>query len=137
MGSAANGAKSGIISGIVYGLLLAIVTYFTLLSIKGTAIAAITKALPTDSPFTADQLYSIALLLSPAISLIIGVLGGLVLGAIYGSLFEKIPGRKPVVRGLIFGLVLWLLSSILGGLNDLGTGSDTTRSRRSPGWPRR
>jgi len=122
MGSASNGAKAGVVAGIAYGILLSIVSYFTLISIKSTVIADISQNLPPSSPFTPEQLFGIALLLTPVIVVVVGVLGGLILGAIYGKLTEKIPGRSPLIKGIIFGVVLWLLVSVLGGYNNIGYG---------------
>jgi hypothetical protein len=118
MGSTGNGAKAGIVAGIAYGLVLGIVSYFTLLSIKSTVISALSKNLPSNSPFTPDQLYGIALLVGPVVAVIGGVIGGLILGAIYGKLIERIPGGSPMIKGIIFGAVLWVLLSVLGGLGD-------------------
>lgn len=115
-----TGAKAGIVAGIAYGVILAVVSYFTLLSIKSTVIAAITKALPANSQFTPDQLFNIALDVAPIFVVIVGVVGGLILGAIYGKVLERIPGKSPVMKGVIFGLVLWFLASVLGGLGNYG-----------------
>ena len=115
MGSASNGAKAGVVAGVAYGILLSIVSYFTLLSIKSSVISVLSQNLPPSSPFTPEQLFGIALLLTPVIVAVGGVIGGLILGAIYGKLIEKIPGRSPVMKGIIFGAVLWLLVSVLGG----------------------
>ncbi len=120
MGSTGNGAKAGLVAGVAYGIVLGIVSYFTLVSIKSTVITDITNSLPANSTFTPDQVYNIALLIAPVFVIIVGVIGGLILGAIYGKLLERIPGGSPVIKGIIFGLVLWLLSSVIGGLGNLG-----------------
>jgi hypothetical protein len=122
MGSASNGAKAGVVAGIAYGILLSIVSYFTLISIKSTVISVLSQNLPSNSPFTPEQLFGIALLLTPVIVAVAGVIGGLILGVIYGKLIEKIPGKSPVIKGIIFGTVLWLLVSVLGGYNNIGYG---------------
>ncbi len=122
MGSAGNGAKAGLVAGIVYGVILAIVSYFTLVADKSTIIADITKSMPaSETTFTPDQIYSIALVAAPIVVVVLGVLGGLVLGAIYGKVFERVPGMTSLVKGIIFGVVLWLLISVLGDLGDYGT----------------
>jgi|SRR3984957_18367504 len=122
MGSASNGAKAGVVAGVAYGILLSIVSYFTLLSIKSSVISVLSQNLPPSSPFTPEQLFGIALLLTPVIVAVGGVIGGLILGAIYGKLIEKIPGRSPVMKGIIFGAVLWLLVSVLGGYGNIQYG---------------
>jgi hypothetical protein len=122
MGSAGNGAKAGVIAGIAYGIILGIVGYFTLISIKSMVISVLSQNLPPNSPFTPEQLVGITLLLTPVIVTVVGVIGGLILGAIYGKLTEKIPGKSPVIKGIIFGSVLWLLVSVLGGYNNIQYG---------------
>ncbi|MDA4112455.1 MAG: hypothetical protein OK474_00200 [Thaumarchaeota archaeon] len=122
MGSAGNGAKAGVVAGIAYGILLGIVSYFTLISIKSTVISVLSQNLPPNSPFTPEQLFGIALLLTPVIVVVVGVIGGLILGAIYGKLIEKIPGKTPVIKGIVLGVVLWLLVSVLGGYNNIHYG---------------
>ena len=122
MGSASNGAKAGVVAGVAYGILLSIVSYFTLLSIKDSVISVLSQDLPPSSPFTPEQLFGIALLLAPVIAAVVGVIGGLILGAIYGKLIEKIPGKSPVMKGIIFGAVLWLLVSVLGGYSNIQYG---------------
>ena len=133
MGSTGNGAKAGIVAGIAYGVILAVVSYFTLLSIKSTVITAITKALPANSQFTPDQLFNIALVVAPIFVVIVGVVGGLILGAIYGKVLERIPGKSPVIEGS--HIRMWscgFLVSVLGGLGDLRPAMG-----RSTTWPSR
>jgi F0F1-type ATP synthase assembly protein I len=123
MGSTGNGAKAGLVAGVAYGIVLGIVSYFTLLSIKSTVLADITTSLNNTKSavnFTPDQVYNIALIVAPVFVIIVGVIGGLILGAIYGKLLERIPGGTPLIKGVIFGIVLWLLASVLLGLGNLG-----------------
>jgi hypothetical protein len=122
MGSAGNGAKAGVVAGIAYGIILGIVSYFTLLSTKSTVISVLSQDLPSNSPFTPDQLFGIALLLTPVIVIIAGVIGGLILGAIYGKVIERIPGGSTIIKGIIFGAILWLLVSVLGGIGNIRYG---------------
>ena len=119
MGNAGNGAKAGLVAGIAYGLVLGIISYFTLLSIKSTVLADIAKSLPSSTSFTPDQIFDIAVVIAPVVVVIVGIIGGLILGAIYGKLLERIPGGSPIRKGVMFGLVLWLLASVLLGLGNL------------------
>ncbi|MGA2663510.1 MAG: hypothetical protein ABSF83_00995 [Nitrososphaerales archaeon] len=123
MGSAGKGAVAGLVAGVVYGIFLAISSYYVLLSDKSTIVSAIGKSLPANSTvaseYTPDQLYDIALVAAPVVAAVLGVVGGLVVGAVYGWAVERIPGRTPVVKGVVVGLCLWLLLSVLIGLRDL------------------
>jgi hypothetical protein len=123
LGSTGNGAKAGVIAGIVYGVILGITSYFTVVALKDTVIAAIAQNLPSNSPFTADQLYGIVVLLTPGIAAIGGIIGGIIVGAAYGWAYHRIPGRTPVVKALVVSLVLWLLVSVLARLGDLRYGA--------------
>jgi hypothetical protein len=73
MGSTGNGAKAGLIAGIAYGAIIGVVSYFTLLSIKSTVITSIAKSLPSNTPFTPDQLFNIALIVAPIFVVIAGL----------------------------------------------------------------
>jgi F0F1-type ATP synthase assembly protein I len=123
MGNATDGAKAGVVAGIPYGIIEAIVAYFALLSMKSTVISTIGSKLPPNTTLTANQVFGIALLVAPVAAVIAGVVVGLILGAIYGWLFDRIPGGKPVIKGLIFGVVFWLLVSVVGGVGNLQEGT--------------
>lgn len=122
MGSTGNGVKAGVIAGLIYGILLGVLSYFTVASDKTNVIATISNSLPANSPFTAEQLYGIVLLITPAITAVGGVIGGIIVGALYGKLFERIPGGTSMVRGIFVGLILWVILSVLGGLGNLRYG---------------
>jgi len=122
MGSAVTGLKAGVLAGIVYGAILAVISYFSVQGMKDTIIASIQNALPANSTITAEGAYELALTLAPVAAVIVGILGGLLLGAIYGWLVEKIPGGSYSVKGLFFGVALWFIFSVLLGLGNLEYG---------------
>jgi hypothetical protein len=122
VGDATNGAKAGVIAGIVYGLVLGITSYFSVIGEKSAILSAISQTLPSNSPFTAEQLYGIVVLLTPAVATVVGLIGGIIIGAVYGSLYRRVPGKTPVTKGISVGLLLWVLISVLGGLRDLQYG---------------
>ncbi|MDA4122751.1 MAG: hypothetical protein OK456_06180 [Thaumarchaeota archaeon] len=123
MGSSGDGAKAGLVAGIPYGIVEAIIVYLSLVSSKASIETAIAKSIPPNSGLTANQLYSITLLIAPAVVVIFGVIGGLILGAIYGWKYEKIPGKTSMVKGLVLAGILWVLLSVLGGLGNLQDGA--------------
>ena len=122
MGSAVNGVKAGVVAGVIYGVILAVSSYFTVVSEKSIIESAISKNLPSNSPFTVAQLYGIVLLAAPVVAVIGGIAGGITVGAAYGRLFERIPGGSSTVRGIVVGIVLWFILSVLGGLGNLQYG---------------
>ncbi len=122
MGNTTIGLKAGAIAGIIYGLVLGLLSYITVVADKGTIVAVLTKNLPANSPFTVQQLYDIVIIFTPAIAATAGIFGGLIIGAIYGRLFESIPGRTSVVKGVLVGALLWVILSVLADLNDLQYG---------------
>jgi hypothetical protein len=124
LGSTANGAKAGVVAGVLYGVVLAILSYFTVVSEKSLIISAITNK-AANSPFTPEQLYGIVLIATPIVVLIGGLIGGTVVGALYGRLFERIPGGSSTVRGIVVGIALWLVLSVLGGIGNLQYGALT------------
>ncbi len=123
MGSTGDGAKAGLVAGIPYGVVEAILVYVSLVSSKTSIEAAIAKSIPANTNLTASQLYSITLLIAPAVVVVFGVIGGLILGAIYGWKYEKIPGKTSLVKGLVLAAILWVLLSVLGGLGNLQDGA--------------
>lgn len=122
MGRAVDGAKSGLVAGIPYGAILAVASYFTTIALKQAIIQALTNDLPSNSPFTPQQLYSITLLIDPVVVIVGGIIGGLILGAIYGWAFPRLPGGRPILKGVIFGVILWVLLSVLAGLGNIQYG---------------
>jgi vacuolar-type H+-ATPase subunit I/STV1 len=122
MGSAVTGLKAGLVGGVAYGAIAAILSYVSVLSLKSTIMSSIQNSLPANSPITANQVYQIALVIAPVAAVIVGILGGLLLGAIYGWVVERIPGGSFVIKGLFFGLVLWFIFSVLVGAANLEYG---------------
>jgi hypothetical protein len=122
MGNTGNGVKAGVIAGIVYGIVLGVFSYFAVIAEKATIIAAVTKSLPANSPFTPDQLYGIVMLVTPGVAAVAGVIGGIIIGAIYGWLYEKIPGRTSIAKGIAVGIIIWVLVSVVGGAQNLQYG---------------
>jgi hypothetical protein len=122
LGNTVDGVKAGFFAGIVYGIVLAVLSYINVTSDKSVIIAAITKNTPATSPFTPDQLYAIVVIATPVVAAVGGVIGGVIVGAAYGRLFEKIPGASPTVKGIVVAIILWLILSVIGGLGNLQYG---------------
>lgn len=122
MGNTTIGLKAGAIAGIIYGLVLGLLSYVTVVADKSAITGVLTKNLPSNSPFTVQQLYDIVVIFTPAIAATAGIFGGLIIGAIYGRLFESIPGKTSVIKGVLVGAFLWVLVSVLADLGDLQYG---------------
>lgn len=121
MGRAVDGAKAGLVAGIPYGVVLAITSYATLVSMKQTIINSI--SIPANSSITAAQAYDIALFIAPFVAIIVALILGLIFGALYGWAFDKIPGRTALTKAIVFGIIIWAVFSLVGGLGDLHYGS--------------
>jgi hypothetical protein len=122
LGNAVRGVKAGVIAGVVYGIALAVLSYITVISQKNTIITDISNKLPADSPFTAQELYSIVVFSAPLIAAVGGVVGGVIVGALYGRFFEKLPGGRPIVKGIVVAIFLWFVIGVLLGLGNLQYG---------------
>ncbi len=122
MGDTRTGVKAGLIAGIIYGLVLGVLSYITVIVEKSLILPAIASKLPADSPFTANQLYGIVVVLTPGIAATGGIIGGLIVGAIYGRLFERIPGKTSLIKGVLVGIILWVILSVLTDLENLQYG---------------
>ena len=72
MGSSGGGAKAGLVAGIPYGIIEAIIVYLTLVSMKASITSTIAQNLPATSGVTASQVYSITLLIAPVVVVIFG-----------------------------------------------------------------
>lgn len=115
MGKVVDGLKAGLVAGTVFGVILAVIGYFTLIYMKDELISLI-SADPLKLDLVAEQIYNMALAVGLVMAFAGGILGGLILGAVFGWGYEKIPGRKPVYKGLVFGVILWLVSGVLSSL---------------------
>ncbi|MGQ9718369.1 MAG: DUF6789 family protein [Nitrososphaerales archaeon] len=113
------GVKAGVVSGAIYGVIIAPITYITLIFLKEEIMPSIIASLLPDSPITAEQAYNIMLLIGPIFAFITGIILGLIFGIIYGWAYDKIPGRTSIIKGIVFGIILWLIFSVLLGLGNL------------------
>lgn len=117
MGKVITGIKAGVVSGAIYGIILAPFTYLELILFKEEFMSMI--ILPPGSSITAEQAFNFALLIGPIIVFIVGIILGLIFGIIYGWAYDKIPGKTSIIKGIIFGLILWFILSVLLGLGNL------------------
>jgi hypothetical protein len=104
------GLRAGVLAGLASGILLGALLYLLSASYVDVIRAEIVTALPTNSPFTVDQLIAFTIDSSFVFSVVGGTIGGAILGLIFGwaeSRFWK--SRSPVAKGLLFGMVLWVV----------------------------
>ena len=123
MSKAMNGIKSGLVAGIVYGVLDSVFAILAVIMFKDQVLASlgqyITNYPSLFSNITAMDLYNLSIALIPMIAIIGGILLGLVFGAIFGYAYDRIPGRIPSLKGILFGLILWVVLNVLIGLLDV------------------
>ncbi|MCP8316593.1 MAG: hypothetical protein H3Z52_02925 [archaeon] len=120
MGKVVTGIKAGVVSGAIYGIILAPFVYLELILFKEEFMSMIIASLPPG--MTAEQVFNFALIFGIFFAFIVGIILGLIFGIIYGWAYEKIPGRKSIIKGIVFGLILWLILSVLLGLGNLQYG---------------
>ncbi|NWG09932.1 MAG: hypothetical protein HXX80_06500 [Nitrososphaerales archaeon] len=113
------GVKAGVVSGAIYGIIIAPITYITLIFLKEDIMSSIIASLPPDSSIIVEQAYNIVLLIGPIFAFITGIILGLIFGIIYGWAYDKIPGRTSMIKGIVFGIILWLIFSVLLGSGNL------------------
>ncbi|MEM4312004.1 MAG: hypothetical protein QXX95_06420 [Nitrososphaerales archaeon] len=125
MGKLANGAKAGLLAGIVFAAIASIILYFLFLSMKEEIITRIEQGLiATGIPSLPEKLkpesiFDFFLIVSPLFfglgSMVIGVL----IGIIYSYIEPKIPIPNPIVKGIILALIFWFLLGFLPALPSL------------------
>lgn len=116
MSDISTGAKSGVLAGLLFGIIDGISAYYIILAEKATVIAS----LPSDPSFSQEQLFQVALDGTVALFIIGGIILGAIVGAIFGWAYLKVPGKTPIRRGLIFGIILWFAIAIVEVLVDSG-----------------
>ncbi|MEM3832651.1 MAG: hypothetical protein QW128_03505 [Thermoprotei archaeon] len=104
--------KSGFLSGILYGLLNAAITYVFFIMYKAAIISEINATLPQNSTMSAVQFYNTILFLGPVMNMTLGLFGGLVMGIIFGVFYDKIPLQSYMIKGVLISLVVWLITNI-------------------------
>ncbi|MGQ9469908.1 MAG: DUF6789 family protein [Nitrososphaerales archaeon] len=119
MGKVVTSIKAGVVSGAIYGIILAPFTYFTLILFKEEFMSVFASLPPSITP---EQAYNIVLLIGPILVFIMGIILGLLSGIVYGWAYDKIPGRTSIIKGIVFGLILWLIFSVIIGLGNLQYG---------------
>ncbi len=121
MGSVSGGIKSGVIAGIAYGVIVAIIGVIAIMSLKAEILSSIGTYLskyPT-LKVTAEEIYNLAVVITPIAGIVEGIIGGLIFGAIFGVVEHRLPGSTPKIKGIIFGIFLWIVFSLLFGLLNL------------------
>ena len=102
-----RGLKAGFVSGLIFGIINAIlgafIYWFNLESIPGE----MSKGLINVGIHT---LYS----LIPG-KIIFGIIGGIIFGLIFAVFYSKIPGTKPIVNGITTAIIYWFIFSLIMG----------------------
>ena len=123
MGRAIDGIKSGLVAGIIYGILDSVFSILLVISFRAQVIAALGRYIAQNPAFfqniSATDLYNLSISLIPLLALIGGILLGLIFGAAFGYAYDRIPGGRPFLKGIVFGLSLWIVLNVLIGLIDI------------------
>jgi hypothetical protein len=122
MGNIAEGAKAGLLSGIVYGILDSLFGIVYLTIFKNDIISVLKSSIPPGSSISATSLYNLTLSLAVVGGILGGIIIGLILGLIFSAVYGHLPGSSATSKGLVFGLIMWLLFNVLLGLANLRFG---------------
>jgi hypothetical protein len=102
-----RGFKAGIISGLIFGIINAIVAalfyWFMLESIPGEMSEGTIKV----------GLYTLSYMIPGKI--IFGIIGSIIFGLIFAAFYNKLPGSKPIVNGILLAIIYWLTFSVIIG----------------------
>ncbi len=118
MGKGADGAKAGILGGLVYAVVTAIFSYIALVTFKTQVMNVLQNEINSNSALsstgvTAQQLYNLTLSFEVVIVVIVGIIVGLILGLIFAYVYGKLPGTKGAMKGLSFGVILFVISILI------------------------
>jgi len=120
-----NGAKSGAIAGLVSGAIIGTAEYFVVSFYKVVIEASLQSTLPSNSPFTADQLVTILQISIPLLSIMAGTFGGVILGMVFAKTYRRfLTSRSVPFRGLLVGVLLFLLDIALNSTNIFAYGTE-------------
>ena len=103
-----RGLKSGVMSGLIFGIINALVAvfiyWFMLESMPGKMSEGLIEM----------GIYSSSILIPGKI--IFGIIGGVVFGLIFAAFYNKLPGSKPIVNAFLIAIIYWLIFSVITGL---------------------
>jgi hypothetical protein len=118
-----RGIKAGLIAGIVWGAIVAIVLATLLTVYKSDVLSSISTTPQVN--MTTDQLYTITLEFGSGAAVGTGIIGGIILGAIFAAVYRLyMKGSSIATRGLVFGIVLFLIDLVINFNGGEGSGMD-------------
>jgi len=110
-----RGAKAGLVSGAISGIIIAISQAALFQFYTNEVRTAIQSAIPPGSPLTVDQLMTITFYSILIGSFFAGLIGGAILGLIFAAVHTKYMKSSSLqMKGLVFGVVLFIIGTLLG-----------------------
>lgn len=109
--------KTGLVSGIIYGVLQGIVSMLSYVFYREQIIETIRAALPSnvEIPMTMEQLADIGMMFAIPGSIVGGIIAGLVFAFIFSVLYGELVGKDSKRKGLFLSILL-LIAIVLGEL---------------------
>lgn len=116
-------AKAGIVAGIFYAILSAILGAIVIFIFKETIMEYAEEAL-INVGITGTDVESLLVFIFPAMIfgiIIGGIIFGLIFGLIYAALYNSLPGSTSVAKAIILSIIAWLIFSVGLGYSNIAS----------------
>lgn len=109
--------KTGVVAGIIYGILQGIVTMLSYVFYREQIIEIIRSSIPSniEIPMTMEQLADIGMMTAIPGSIIGGIIAGLIFAFIFSLMYSELIGKNSKRKGLFLAILL-LIGIIIGEL---------------------
>ena len=122
MGKIGEGAKAGVIAGILLAVIQSITVVALLYAFKSEIVSNIRSALNPGTVFNAGSEYNLIVEFVVVLEIFGAIIIGLILGLVVGAVSDRLPGKSYIAKGLAFGVVMWLILTVAGGISNLKYG---------------
>jgi hypothetical protein len=110
-----RGAKAGLLSGVVYGVLNGMIALDVMTVRSAEIIAQLRGTLPSGFPIQPERIMEYMQMMAVPSSIISGIIFGTILGLVFSAVYERIPSKSPEIKGVIAAVVFWLIMTVIGG----------------------
>jgi L-cystine uptake protein TcyP (sodium:dicarboxylate symporter family) len=110
-----RGAKAGLLSGAVYGVLNGLIALDVITVRSAEITAQLRSTLPSGFQIDPARLVEFMKTMAVSGSIISGIIFGTILGLVFSAVYGKIPSKSPEVKGVIAALAFWIIMTVIGG----------------------